>query len=36
MSDDTASSTGRQADSMRKASGWKGSISLLLPIHSLA
>ena len=34
--DDTASSMGRHDDSMRKASGWKGSISLSLPIHSLA
>ena len=33
---ETASSIGRQAESMRNAWGWKGSISLSLPIHSLA
>ena len=32
---DTASSTGRQAESMRKACGSNGSISLLLPSQSL-
>ena len=33
---ETASSTGRQADSIRNAWGWNGSISLSLPIQSLA
>ena len=36
MSADTASSTGRHDDSIRKACGSNGSISLSLPIHSLA
>ena len=36
ISADTASSTGRQAESIRNAWGWNGSISESLPSQSLA